>query len=245
MISVRFFGDVLYEETQLFVTPSAASAYAFGSEHFDATDPERYDINRAGRLFQKARKLDPHYPNLNHQLARIAFLRGHFDTALAYIDVELSENPSPSPSSYYVRGLIKGYMGKYESAAKDYSIYLQHDPTNWAAANDLAWVLLKADRPQDALTAIDKILPGWPDNPWLLNSKATALFELGNLPEALSAAEAATRSVASVTPQEWSHAYPGNDPLIATQGLEAFQKAVFENMHTISIALERKQSGVR
>ena len=110
------------------------------------------------------------------------------------------------------------------------------DPTNWAATNDLAWVLLKAKRYEDALVAIDKVIALWPENPWLLNSKATALYELGRLEEAKVAADAAGIAVMKITEAEWSRAYPGNDPLIAGEGLKAFRDAVHANIHTISSA---------
>jgi hypothetical protein len=62
---------------------------------------------------------------------------------------------------------------------------------------------------------------------------------LGRIEEAREAAEAASRAVAGITESQWLQAYPGNDPLIAPQGIEAFQKAVEENIHTIERALEK------
>jgi hypothetical protein len=49
----------------------------------------------------------------------------------------------------------------------------------------------------------------------------------------------------SVTRVNRLQAYPGNDPLIASQGLAAFKKAVEENIHTIERALENGQNSVR
>ena len=229
------------ESVIYFVAPTAERAYATGARHFDAMNSTEYDIKRAERYFEKALVLNPKLPYLQHQLARIAFLRGDFATALSRINLELEGNPNPSPSSYYVRGLIEGYIGKYTDAVKDYEVYVKSDPTNWAATNDLAWVLLKANRPKDALAAIDKILPLWPENPWLLNSKTTALFELGRLQEAREAATAASRAVMQITERDWLRAYPGNDPLIAAEGIQSFQSAVIQNMHSISVALEKSQ----
>src|SRR6185503_11461879 len=98
---------------------------------------------------------------------RVAFLKGDFNKALARIDLQISLHSDKVPSSYYVRGLIEGFMGDYESAARDYKIYLKGDPTNWAAGNDYAWVLLKADKPKEALEVIDSVIPFWKENPWL------------------------------------------------------------------------------
>src|SRR3989338_2875509 len=102
-------------------------------------------------------------------------------------------------------------MGEYAASAKDYEYFLQSHPTNWAAVNDYAWVLLKAERSQDALAAIEPVIPYWPDNPWLLNTYATALYETREYTEALRAAQKASIAV--------------------------FKKAVQDNIHSITVAL--------
>lgn len=223
-----------YENVMFRVMPSAERAYTYGSKHFDAMHSDEYDLDRAEYFFDRAHALNPNLPYVQHQRARIAFLRSDFSRALRLINAELAlPSEQVTPSSYYVRGLIEGYMGEYAAAAKDYETYLRSDPTNWAAANDLAWVLLKDNKPQEALAAIETVLPLWPENPWLLNSKATALFEIGRVEEARDAAALAVNAVARVTEAEWSRAYPGNDPLIAREGVAAFREAVAANMHTL------------
>lgn len=233
-----------YEDLRFRLDPTPAHSFVYGEKHFDASDSSQYDLDRAEYFFNKA-AADPALPYVYHQLARVSFLKGDFTKALAQINLQISLHGTSTPSSYYVRGLIEGFMGRYDASERDYAIYIKTDPTNWAATNDYAWVLLKADRPKDALTAIDKILPLWPESPWLLNSKATALFELGRLREAREAAMAASRAVIKISERDWMQAYPGNDPLIAAEGIQAFQKAVLENMHTISLALEKRGNDVR
>jgi len=242
---IHFFAQRMYENAYFALAPSAERAYEYGERHFDATHAADYDLDRAEYFFTKAERVDPKYPLLQHELARVAFLKGNFPLALERINKELLNNPHPSPSSYYVKGLIEGYVGEYASAITYFEAYLRTDSKNWAAINDYAWVLLKADRPRDALVALDWGLIYHPDNPWLLNSKATALFEMKQLEKAYDAAQLASQAIKNVTETEWSHAYPGNDPLIAGDGLAAFKKAVEENMHTIGLALEKEQSGMR
>lgn len=227
--------DVRYD-IALTLMPSAERAYAYGVEHFDARDARAYDIERAERFFKKAAALDPAYPYVLHQLARIAFLKGEYPLALERIDREIEQSPRVSPSSFYVRGLIKGFAGDYAGAALDYETYLRSDPTNWAAINDYAWVLLKDDRPLDALVAADWGLIYWPENPWLLNSKATAHFELAQNALALEAASSAGASVGSVSEDDWLEAYPGNDPRVAREGVEALRAAIEANIHSIMLA---------
>ena len=171
--------------------------------------------------------------------------QGHYDTALGYINTQINLYGTSTPNSYYVRGLIEGFKGDYPSSIADYRIYIASDPTNWAATNDLAWVLLKADKPKDALDAINKVLPYWPENAWLLNSKATALYELDRLNEAHTVVLLAMNAVSTLQPAQWSKAYPGNDPLVASTGVADFQTAVVNNMHTITLALQKARSNVR
>ncbi|MBI5456762.1 tetratricopeptide repeat protein [Candidatus Kaiserbacteria bacterium] len=233
-------------ETALFlVSPTAERAYEYGARHFDAIHARDYDMDRAVFFFKEAEKIDADYPYLQHQLARISFLKGDFANALRRIDREIENNPSPSLSSFYVRGLVKGFAGDYLGAIPDYQKFLESEPANWAASNDLAWVYLKANRPSEALVAIDAALSANIGNPWLLNSRATALFELGRLEEARDAARLSLYAVKGITKEDWLKAYPGNDPLIAPEGMHAFQSAVLANMHSILIAMEKEQKGVR
>lgn len=229
----RAINDVMFA-----IRPSAQRAYEYGDIHFRAFNSRQYDIGRAEHWYKKSLALDPRLPYVHHQLARVAFLRGDFHSAMWHINKELDLNASPSPSSYYIRGLIEGYMGEYTQSAKDYEIYLKSDPNNWAAINDLAWVLLKSEKFQKAADAIERGLKYFPENPWLLNSYATALFELGRYEEALKAVKKAQAAVVDVTEYEWLVAYPGNDPKIAGQGLDAFRGAVANNMHTIEMKVE-------
>lgn len=239
------YGERMREEIMMAFAPSAERAFEYGTAHFDAKHADDYDLARAEALFSAAESIDPDYPYLNHQMARIAFLKGNFHTALTYIDREIQLHGSTNSNAHYVRGLIKGFMGDYEGAAQDYETYLRTDPKNWAAINDYAWVLLKDRRYKEALIALDWGLIYWPENPWLHNSRATALFELGRLEDARDAAEAASRAVADLSEADWLQAYPGNDPLIAPSGIAAFKKAVGENMHTISLALKNAQKDMQ
>lgn len=228
---------IFYENVAYAMAPSAQRAFAYGERHFDAADSADYDINRAEYFLNLAATKDPNVPYLYHELARISFLRGDFKRAMAQISFQINLHGDTAPNSYYIRGLIEGYMGDYADSARDYEQYLQFDPRNWAALNDYAWVLLKAERFSDAADVTNRGLASFPDNPWLLNSHATALYELGRHQEALVFAQKASLTVGSVTEAQWSRAYPGNDPKIAAAGLSSFKKAVSDNMHTIELAL--------
>lgn len=226
-----------YEDVMMFIAPSAERAYQYGTGYFDATHPELYDIDRAEMFFNESRELDPLHTLTYHQLARIEFLRGDFYHALVLIDKSITlQGESVNLSSVYVRGLILGFMGRYDEAARSFEIFLAEYPGNWAAVNDYAWVLLKAGRAKDAAAATMEGLEYFPDNPWLLNSHATALYELGEDAGAYISVQKASMAVEKLMGAEWLRAYPGNDPKIAEEGIAAFKKAIAENMHTIELA---------
>ena len=220
------------------LSQDASVAYDYGNQRFSAIDKEWYDVEAAEYYFRLAEERDPRLPYVNHQLARIEFLRGDFIDGLVLINRELEVNPDPSPSTYYIRGLIEGFAGLYDMAARDYETYLRADPTNWAAINDYAWVLLKAGRSMDALHATARGLSFFPDNPWLLNSNAIALYEEGFLAEAQEQARRALALTLKLTEEDWLLAYPGNDPRVAREGLDALGDSIRANMLAIREALQ-------
>jgi tetratricopeptide (TPR) repeat protein len=222
-----------YEVVSTRLFPNANVEFKYGERHFNASDPGAYNVGLAEYFFWQAEALDPKIPYLFHEIARIDFLKGNFNKALAEITVQIEGQGDKTPNSYYVRGLIEGYMGDYDAAATDYEYFLKFDPNNWAGLNDYSWVLLKANRPHDAYLATTRGLKVFPDNPWLLNSNAIALYETGDLKDAKVQAQKALDESQKVTAADWLQAYPGNDPKIAQTGIEAFEKATLENMHSI------------
>lgn len=227
----------LREDAMLALTPSAARAYEYGNRHFDARTVEGYDVKRAEELYTIAAAIDSDYPGLQHQLARIEFLYGNYDNGLSRINREIEVHGDANPNALYIKALILGFKGDYLAAAETYERYFTIAPANWGAINDYSWVLMKADLPEGALAALEWGLAEWPENPWLLHNKAIALFELGSYEEAAAAADAATARVATVTEEDWLTAYPGNDPLLAEEGLASFKNAVMENREKIAARL--------
>jgi tetratricopeptide (TPR) repeat protein len=235
----RVFLDTKFEDVMLLISPSAERAYSYASKHFDARDPQEYDVDRAYELFTLTQELDPAFPTVYHQLGRIEFLRGNLKESLALLDKEFATNPDALPSSYYVRALIKGYLKDYLGAAADYESYFKVTSANWGSINDYAWVLMKAGFQPAALEALNWGLAQWPGNAWLLNNKAIALYELKRYKEAYETALLAKEAIALVTEQDWYIAYPGNDPKVAATGLASFKVAAEENFEKMRVAAEK------
>lgn len=227
----------LYEDISLAFHPSAERAFKYGEKHFNAIDSRNYNIERSEYLFTKAYNFDPEYPYVNHELARVDFLKGRFGDALKKINTQIDLQGDSSPNSYYIRGLIEGFAGDYDAAARDYAHFLQIAPPNWAAINDYAWVLLKANNPLQAASVTGLALNSFPNNAWLLNTNATALYEIGDVDQALIKVRAAVYESQKLGPSDWLLAYPGNDPRIAASGIAAFKAATLANMHTIELAV--------
>ena len=225
-----------YEDVAFAVNPSAERAFDYGERHFSATDPAMYDIDRAEYFFEAAAVLDPGIPYLFHELARISFLRGDFNKAMARIDLQIALHGDSAPKAYYVRGLIEGYKGEYAEAARDYEHFLTFDPLSWAAHNDYAWVLLKAGRAPEAVRVTEKGLQYFPENVWLLNTSAIALYETGEYALARERASAASAASEKITRADWLRAYPGNDPRVAQAGISTLQASARDNIHMIEAA---------
>lgn len=219
------------------LSPTAEEALALGQMHFDSHRPALYDIDEAQKYLEEAYKMNPRLRAVNHELGRIAFLRGEFDTALSYLDAEIEMYGETMPRAFYVRGLIQGFRGEYDAAALDYLVYLKYDPESWAAINDYSWVLLKSRHQQQAAEVLEKGLEYSPNNPWLLNNASIAYYELGNYQKSQEMAMFAQHYAESLTADSWLTAYPGNDPKVAQEGIVALRQSIADNMHMAARAL--------
>ncbi len=226
-----------YEVVSTRLLPDAQREFQYGQRHFNAADPVAYNVDLAEYFYRQAERHNPSIPYLYHELARISFLRGRFEQALLEINHQIQRHGDRTPNSYYMRALIAGYKGDYDIAIRDYEYFLKLVPTSWATANDYAWVLLKADKPEKAAKVTGDLLKVHPENPWLLSTHAIALYEMGDLHGALRVAKEALAASAKITEAQWLKAYPGNDPRTAQQGIETHRTSIEDNIHKIEIAI--------
>ncbi|MBY0473377.1 tetratricopeptide repeat protein [Patescibacteria group bacterium] len=211
--------------------PIALGTVRVGDQFFGGRLP--YSLGIADIFYQTAISIDPNVPDAWHQRARISFLQGDFETALARINTQLELHGDSLMASYYIRGLIYGYDKKYLPAEKDFTHFLEWSPTNWAAANDLAWIYFAEGKFKEAADRTAKTLLTSPDNPWVLTSHAMSVYNLGDSKTALQDLLHAKEEVEKLTRAQWSRAYPGNDPAVASEGLAEFKKTIEKNIELV------------
>lgn len=203
--------------------------------HFSSLD-DAYDIDVAEVYLTALARVNAQHPYLLHQQARIAFLRGDFDTALELINAQIEKHHDGVMSAFYMRGLIHGFRGDYKEASIDFQTFLEWDPQNWAALNDWLWVLLTNKEYARAERISNEALILFPTNPWLLTMHGVALVEQGRAKEAKPYLVKAGTFAQTLTEDDWLRAYPGNDPRTAAGGLAAMRGAIARNIHTLSLA---------
>lgn len=225
ILAILFFSFLL-SQNYLAKTAMARGAYYFNNGAYDLVKAEQaYKI----AVFLKPKILWGHY-----QLARIYFVKGEKEMALAEINKELEANPQ-NQRSYYVRGLIYGYWPDLARAEEDFRRFTLWAPSEWAGYNDLAWILAKegkyAEVEADIQNAMTKVQNA-NQNPWLLNSLGVAELNLKKYKEAVKTFKIVQKLAENLSLKEWQRAYPGNNPAESAKGFEAFKRAIEANLMT-------------
>lgn len=209
----------------------AALAKAIGDFYFGGG---KYDLKTAARAYEKAVAIDPKISYGHYQLARIYFVQKKYDAAIEAVNRELKIN-SENFRAYYVRGLVYGYRGNLDKAEADFREFIKWAPREWAGYNDLAWILMKRYKFEEAKAAAQeafRIIPEARENPWLLNSLGVAQLNLEEYGKAEKSFLQAEKFAKDLTPAAWREAYPGNDPITAADGLSSFLEATQRNLET-------------
>lgn len=195
-----------------------------------------YNTGIAKKAYTKAISINPQILWGHYQLARIYFVKGDSIKALEYINKELFANPE-NLRSLYVRGLIYGYRGQagdLEKAEADFRRFTGWVPKEWAGYNDLAWILSKQEKYEEAGEIIKQAfreVSGAEVNPWLWNALGVAELNLKKYPAAADSFKKAKKLAENLTEKEWRISYPGNDPSTSSEGLAAFISAINENLY--------------
>jgi len=208
----------------------AELALIAGNYYFNSYGQGVYDRAKAKKYFEKALKFDPNVPDAWHQLAGIDFIEGNFYVALNKINKQIEIHNDSFMASFYVRGLIQGYIGNFSQAEQDFKKFLEWDQRNWAAWNDLAWIYFMQGDYKKAQVASLKGLNVDPKNPWLLNSLGVSLLNQNKKAEARELFLEAKTYAEKLSEKDWQRAYPGNNPKSSKQGLEKIKKIIASNL---------------
>ena len=144
----------------------AALALQLGQYYFGGG---AYNLRKAATSYELALQLDPTRQLARYQLARIYFVDGQFDRALAHINTELRMFPY-NPRSLYVRGLIYISLDNLSAAEQDFRNFVAWAPFEWGGYNDLAFVLAKEGKYAESETVVMEAMQkisNAKDIPWL------------------------------------------------------------------------------
>jgi len=215
---------------------NAELAMFIGNYHFNGViGGGEYNPDIALKAYQKAVSINPKILWGHYQLARIYFVKGDFNLALAEIAEELEANPE-NLRSLYVRGLIYGYRnqaGDLEKAEADFRRFAEWAPSEWAGYNDLAWILSKRGKYKEAgetITMAFRKISESKNNPWLWNALGVAELNLKEYKNAELSFGKSKQLAERLTEEDWRRSYPGNNPASAEEGLSSFLQAIDENL---------------
>jgi tetratricopeptide (TPR) repeat protein len=222
---------IVFVVAVVFYFTSANGLFAIGNFFFGGG---AYDVKLAGKFYEMTLKKDPEFPRANYQLGRTYFIRGDFSASWYYIEKEIKYYPD-FPKSYYMRGLIFGYVNHLDAAENDFKKFLSLKPNSWAGYNDLSWVYFKKGDFRSMEDSARRGIAIQRGNPWLLNALGLALFNEGRLVEAEYYFKVSIDRFEALGPRGWGVAYPGNDPKIYKEGYEATLKVIRDNLSKITV----------
>jgi tetratricopeptide (TPR) repeat protein len=168
----------------------------------------------------------------HYQLSRTYFIQGKVFPALDEAKEELKIYPDDT-QTYYILGLTFGYLNRTHEAIDAFSRYIETHPGTWPGRNDKAWLQFRLGDIDGALATIEPIAESFRYTPWIQNTYCALLMNKGRLADAKQACGYAKEAVEKMTPEDWGHAYPGNDPRIYATGLVAMKTSIQGNFDLI------------
>lgn len=237
---VFVFGFILFSLVFFFSTPSVS--LTIGNAFFGNLKP-LYNIRIAQLFFENASYpiLPIDSPNYAHyQLSRVYFIQGKLSESLEEAEKELKKHPE-NTQTYYILGLTNGYMNRTYEAIDAFSKYIDAYPNTWAGRNDKAWLQFRLGDIDGALETMRPIIKQYPETPWVQNTYCALLINKPDrYEEAKNVCTLAKSLIDKMTPEDWGHAYPGNDPRIYASGLKAMKNSAAQNLSVIKNRSQKK-----
>ncbi|MCU0910214.1 MAG: tetratricopeptide repeat protein [Rhodobacteraceae bacterium] len=137
----------------------------------------------------------PDLPDVQRALGDILRAEERFDEAVAAYDAAIAALPGENPSHwvlYYVRGISHERGKRWEQAERDFRKALELSPDQPQVLNYLGYSYLEMDQNLDeALGMIERAVEQRPDDGYIVDSLAWALYRLGRYEEAVAPMERA------------------------------------------------------
>ena len=152
----------------------------------DVVDQGIFTVDQQGRItsFNKAAELQPNWVEPLRNLAQLYVVQGQTDTAVSRLEERLKSQPDDVNARFIVAQLYN-MSHKYASAMDAYEKILQKLPDNWAAENDLAFLLCEQGKSGKdltrALTLAQKAIGVRPDEPSLQDTLGWVYYKQGDL----------------------------------------------------------------
>ncbi len=160
----------------------------------------RDDLDGAAAAFERVLAIDPTHPFANYNYARLAFLREDNAKALTLVDAALQSRPE-FPQALVVRSNVLDALDQREPAIDAMRAALDMQPDDAGGWFNLALMLQKAGRPDEAATALEQLMLREPDNMASIELSMRIRLVQGFSEEALALLQTITRK----DPLGWLH----------------------------------------
>ena len=220
--------------------PNTNDPFVLAEYYFNADENPNgpYDLKKARFYYEQAiMASSTANESAWHQLGRIDFIEGQFDSAIHKFNTQLELFGDAVPNVYYMIGLTYGYKAResndpadWYEGEKAFQTFIGYAlPAPWPRV-DLAWLYFAQGKYEEMKPVLEDGLMYEPQNPWLHNMYGLALLNTDRKDEARTHFELALEYANALALEEWGRAYPGNDPDVWGIGLDSFKDAIKQNL---------------
>ncbi len=171
---------------------SGPQAVALNNRGFELM--QRDSLEAARTQFEAALRADPDYPEAMLNLALVRLRSGDQTgaaTLYARVAKERSNEPELASKAHYGLAEIDVTAGALPSAIEHYRLALAQDSTDVAFPNNLAFALIRAGRPNEAIPVLVQALKRFPGQALVHKNLGLALMRTGDLAGAIKSLDMA------------------------------------------------------
>jgi len=143
------------------------------------------DLDKAQRTIEQTIGMDPDNARYYVLAARIALEKSELERAFRHLELAVEHDPELADAHYY-RGVIFQRWQQYEPALRSYEQAYEHEPDNVSGLLAAAEMLVKLNRPDEAIERLRAKLVYFEHNAAIRVAIARIYQMRRNLPEALA-----------------------------------------------------------